>query len=415
VIVLNDSLSPDIAPPCTDQPIKVATPQEDSSNCDTSSTNRTLKSPKKDQKKTDPHAHMENARKERTVSRASTQSPSKTISVIAIDKSHSSDGDLACEGRQSRFTKDLKSPTLYLPPKLQHEDDASLDGHCSPSKIPSPDLSTVRSPTKRGENAEKTYKPNGSRELLTDFTVAVVGERDDRHINEQNNRKRHEEFSLLPERRKANNLAEELSPQKMADEIHGRTSRSGRTQQQQTYMMAPAYDASPNQIVIVDDTVNGEVILIDDTPEKRPTHSSMKKQPSKPNALASSPPPPLSSSSMDFINISSDSSNISLSKVSPSLDVAISQPPTKSKHSSKKTISPMLRRKSIDDFNNFGGCAASNHIVSILKRKDAADSSSASSNTSPVTFSPSVVDTPIRSSAKQGECENMKYQLVVRL
>lgn len=42
-----------------------------------------------------------------------------------------------------------------------------------------------------------------------------------------------------------------------------------------------------------------------------------------------------------------------------------------------------------------------NNIVSILKKKDF-ESSSASSNASPVTFSPSVIDTPIRSSVKQG-------------
>ncbi|XP_040176200.1 uncharacterized protein LOC120908831 isoform X8 [Anopheles arabiensis] len=49
---------------------------------------------------------------------------------------------------------------------------------------------------------------------------------------------------------------------------------------------------------------------------------------------------------------------------------------------------------------------SANHIVSILKRKTAVESStaasSASSNASPVTFSPSVVDTPIRSNRKQG-------------
>ncbi|XP_035907711.1 uncharacterized protein LOC118510245 isoform X4 [Anopheles stephensi] len=48
---------------------------------------------------------------------------------------------------------------------------------------------------------------------------------------------------------------------------------------------------------------------------------------------------------------------------------------------------------------------SANHIVSILKRKtveSSAAASSASSNASPVTFSPSVVDTPIRSNRKQG-------------
>uniref|UniRef100_A0A182WJT6 HP domain-containing protein n=1 Tax=Anopheles minimus TaxID=112268 RepID=A0A182WJT6_9DIPT len=48
---------------------------------------------------------------------------------------------------------------------------------------------------------------------------------------------------------------------------------------------------------------------------------------------------------------------------------------------------------------------SANHIVSILKRKTVESStaaSSASSNASPVTFSPSVVDTPIRSNRKQG-------------
>lgn len=42
-----------------------------------------------------------------------------------------------------------------------------------------------------------------------------------------------------------------------------------------------------------------------------------------------------------------------------------------------------------------------NHIVSILKKKDPNESSS-SSNSSPVTFSSSVVDTPTRTSARQG-------------
>ena len=55
-----------------------------------------------------------------------------------------------------------------------------------------------------------------------------------------------------------------------------------------------------------------------------------------------------------------------------------------------------LRRKSSEE------ASATNHIVSILKKKDHNESSSASSNASPVTFSSSVVDTPTRSSTKQG-------------
>lgn len=59
--------------------------------------------------------------------------------------------------------------------------------------------------------------------------------------------------------------------------------------------------------------------------------------------------------------------------------------------------SPNLRRKSSED-----GITATNHIVSILKKKDHNESSSASSNASPVTFSSSVVDTPTRSASRQG-------------
>lgn len=59
-------------------------------------------------------------------------------------------------------------------------------------------------------------------------------------------------------------------------------------------------------------------------------------------------------------------------------------------------LSPILRRKSTDDhFNSI--TQTPNHIVSILKKKDhlsANESSSASSNASPVTFSASVMDTP---------------------
>lgn len=64
----------------------------------------------------------------------------------------------------------------------------------------------------------------------------------------------------------------------------------------------------------------------------------------------------------------------------------------------KPQLSPGVRRKS-DSENQ---ASISNHIVSILKRKDVESSSTASSNTSPVTFSPSVVDTPVRSTKKQG-------------
>ncbi|KAI9588666.1 hypothetical protein GQX74_004511 [Glossina fuscipes] len=61
-------------------------------------------------------------------------------------------------------------------------------------------------------------------------------------------------------------------------------------------------------------------------------------------------------------------------------------------------LSPILRRKSTDD--PAGGISAgTSQIVSILKKKDhlsAGDSSSASSNASPVTFSSNVVDTPTK-------------------
>ncbi|KFB36005.1 AGAP007186-PA-like protein [Anopheles sinensis] len=74
--------------------------------------------------------------------------------------------------------------------------------------------------------------------------------------------------------------------------------------------------------------------------------------------------------------------------------------------------SPIFRAKSMDESSAVLGSSASsgatagtsNHIVSILKRKtvESTAASSASSNASPVTFSPSVVDTPIRSNRKQG-------------
>uniref|UniRef100_A0ABK9MGB2 HP domain-containing protein n=2 Tax=Glossina morsitans morsitans TaxID=37546 RepID=A0ABK9MGB2_GLOMM len=61
-------------------------------------------------------------------------------------------------------------------------------------------------------------------------------------------------------------------------------------------------------------------------------------------------------------------------------------------------LSPILRRKSTDD--PAGGISTgTSQIVSILKKKDhlsAGDSSSASSNASPVTFSSNVVDTPTK-------------------
>lgn len=65
-------------------------------------------------------------------------------------------------------------------------------------------------------------------------------------------------------------------------------------------------------------------------------------------------------------------------------------------------LSPILRRKSTDCPHNLLAQGSSNsttpnHIVSILKKKDhlsAGESSSASSNASPVTFSSSVMDTP---------------------
>lgn len=64
------------------------------------------------------------------------------------------------------------------------------------------------------------------------------------------------------------------------------------------------------------------------------------------------------------------------------------------RHNRRAQTSP-IRRKSDSEHH------VSNQIVSILKRKDV-DSNSTSSNASPVTFSPSVVDTPVRSSFKQG-------------
>ena len=68
----------------------------------------------------------------------------------------------------------------------------------------------------------------------------------------------------------------------------------------------------------------------------------------------------------------------------------------------KKSMSPIFRAKSMEDnvLPSSSSSPASNHIVSILKRKNVDSASSASSNASPVTFSPSVVDTP-RSNRKQ--------------
>ncbi|XP_055532457.1 serine-rich adhesin for platelets isoform X4 [Wyeomyia smithii] len=69
----------------------------------------------------------------------------------------------------------------------------------------------------------------------------------------------------------------------------------------------------------------------------------------------------------------------------------------------KKSLSPIMRAKSMEENHlSSSGSSASNHIVSILKRKTVESNSSASSNASPVTFSPSVVDTPIRSNRRQG-------------
>lgn len=68
---------------------------------------------------------------------------------------------------------------------------------------------------------------------------------------------------------------------------------------------------------------------------------------------------------------------------------------------SKPQLSPGVRRKS-DSEHLQATSSLSNHIVSILKRKDVESSSTASSNASPVTFSPSVVDTPVRNTKKQG-------------
>lgn len=69
----------------------------------------------------------------------------------------------------------------------------------------------------------------------------------------------------------------------------------------------------------------------------------------------------------------------------------------------KKSLSPIMRAKSMEESHLASvGSPASNHIVSILKRKTVESNSSASSNASPVTFSPSVVDTPVRSNRRQG-------------
>ncbi|XP_011290707.2 supervillin isoform X9 [Musca domestica] len=60
-------------------------------------------------------------------------------------------------------------------------------------------------------------------------------------------------------------------------------------------------------------------------------------------------------------------------------------------------LSPILRRKSTDDPLSNAPHQSGNQIVSILKKKDhlsACESSSASSNASPVTFSANVMDTP---------------------
>ncbi|XP_049540613.1 uncharacterized protein LOC125954400 isoform X3 [Anopheles darlingi] len=83
---------------------------------------------------------------------------------------------------------------------------------------------------------------------------------------------------------------------------------------------------------------------------------------------------------------------------------------------SKQSMSPIFRAKSMDEGSGgnlassssstatgTGAGTSANHIVSILKRKTVESTvSSASNNASPVTFSPSVVDTPIRSNRKQG-------------
>lgn len=65
----------------------------------------------------------------------------------------------------------------------------------------------------------------------------------------------------------------------------------------------------------------------------------------------------------------------------------------------KPQLSPGVHRRKSDSEHQTN---MSNHIVSILKRKDVESSSTASSNASPVTFSPSVVDTPVRNTKKQG-------------
>lgn len=66
-------------------------------------------------------------------------------------------------------------------------------------------------------------------------------------------------------------------------------------------------------------------------------------------------------------------------------------------------ISPvkLQRKSSVESTFSNHSMYPQNHIVSILKKKDPNESSS-SSNSSPVTFSSSVVDTPTRTSARQG-------------
>ncbi|XP_050337291.1 uncharacterized protein LOC126763630 isoform X13 [Bactrocera neohumeralis] len=80
-------------------------------------------------------------------------------------------------------------------------------------------------------------------------------------------------------------------------------------------------------------------------------------------------------------------------------------------------LSPILRRRSTDDptyipvptgaagvYSTSPSTSTHNHIVSILKKKDhiAGESSSASSNASPVTFSANVVDTPTSKQKRAG-------------
>jgi hypothetical protein len=232
--------------------------------------------------------------------------------------------------------------TTGRPPRSPVKEARLADKSGSKSQPVDLTVRTAESPIKRKESGEKT----GPRELVTDLTEQQA--------------KRHEE--AVAERR--------LS--KALNEIQEIQQHLRRVSQDKPNAFKP-----DDPIVIDDDLAEAaRVVIIEDSPEQRPSVELPVEKPS-------------------FSRIQSSFERATLDDNSP--------PPIKSTRSKKSVSPPVLLRKSIEDFNNFSGIVASNHIVSILKRKEAADSSSASSNTSPVTFSPSVVDTPIRNSTKQGE------------